>query len=234
MADGLKAVYWDSCVIISRIQRTPERIEVLEYLTEEAERNRLLIVVSTFTIIEVNRTENQKPLTEEEDRLISDYFENDYIVIRPLTIPIARLARDIAREYRIKPKDAVHVATAVFWEVPLLHSYDENLCKKTEMIGDPPLKIENPSFIDLPPFFAIPGVSVPQPDLIELATASGDIAATDPPSVRQAEANQEGGDPIIVIAGTEVASPSEDTDEGYRKFLDLELQAKPPAEPDTK
>lgn len=186
MADGPTAVYWDSCVIIHRIQKTPAHINILEYLINEAENNRLLIVVSTFTIAEVVKIDSVPPLTEEQDKLISDYFDNDYIVIRPLTIPIARLAREISRKHNIKPKDAVHVATAVFWKVPLLHTYDNNLCKKTGLIGDPPLKIENPSYVNQVPLFPIlSALTAPVPSMSELLSLTNTTASQQGESVTE-------------------------------------------------
>jgi predicted nucleic acid-binding protein len=188
MADEPKAVYWDSDVIIHRIQRTPQHIDILDYLTETAEKNNLLIVVSTFTIVEVNRADNLLPLTEEEDKRISDYFENDYIVIRPLSIPIAQLARQIARKFNIKPKDAVHVATAVFWQVPILQSYDSGLCKKTGLIGDPPLKIENPAYIGQGPLFMSGNATEENANPSASAVPPADNIAPEPDEASQAEA----------------------------------------------
>ena len=206
MADEPKAVYWDTDVIIHRLQRTPEHIDILEYLTDAAERNELLIVVSTFTIAEVVRAENLPPLTEDEDKLISDYFENDYIVVRPLTIPIAKLAREVARKYGIKPNDAVHVATAIFWKVPILHSYDKKLCNKTDMIGNPPLKIENPTYIDQMPLFAPQSASADQSAPIESEAALGDTEAPDAAEDTESVEDQELKPP------TDEETPEETTD----------------------
>ena len=46
-------VYWDSCVFIDRIQRTPGRIAVLEEITNAAEAHEIEIITSNFTIAEV-------------------------------------------------------------------------------------------------------------------------------------------------------------------------------------
>jgi hypothetical protein len=44
----------------------------------------------------------------------------------------------------LKPKDAIHVATAVRAGVGFLDTYDEPLIALTDRIGDPPLKIAKP------------------------------------------------------------------------------------------
>ena len=129
--------------------------------------NRLLIVVSTFTIAEVVKVDSVPPLTVEQDKLISDWFDNDYIVIILLTIPIARLSREITRKHNIKPKDAVHIATAAFWKVPLFHTYDNNLCKKSGQIGNPLLTIENPTYVSQGSLFVKQGIPVQEPKLSE-------------------------------------------------------------------
>jgi len=58
MPSDRAAVYWDSCVFISRIQGDPERIDLLRQLTSLAEKGKLLIVTSVLTIAEVLRTEH--------------------------------------------------------------------------------------------------------------------------------------------------------------------------------
>ena len=229
MADAPMAIYWDSDVIIHRIQRTPDHIDILEYLTSEAENNRLLIVVSTFTIVEVNRSNSLPPLTEEQDKLISDYFENDYIVIRPLTIPIAKLARDIARTYRIKPKDAVHVATSVFWKVPLMHTYDKDLCSKTDLISDPPLKIENPNYINQVPLFAaMRGVVVQEP-----ATPEQTATTDNMPSQTKETVNEESEpQPVIPVEETErIGVPESAAQSEGQKVMLADADNKPDTEP---
>lgn len=85
-------------------------------------------------------------LSVEQDQMINDLFENDYFIIRPVDIPIARISRRISREFGVKPKDAIHLATAIFWNVPVFHTYEDKLLNKNGKIGDPPLKIEPPSW----------------------------------------------------------------------------------------
>ncbi len=151
MPNPPKLIYWDSDVFISRFQKWPGRIDVLRKFTDAAERNEINLVVSTFSLTEIAKVPGlygdpakDKPLKEKQLAKVSAYFENDYIVVRPLTVDIAEMAREYVCKHGIKPGDAVHVATAIYWNVPLLHSYDERLCKRNGLIGDPPLVIENP------------------------------------------------------------------------------------------
>lgn len=153
MPSSPKLIYWDSDVFISRFQAWPGRIDILRQFTEAAERNEINLVISTFSLAEIAKVPNlyddptkDKTLDEEQLARISAYFENDYIIIRPLTMDIAEMAREYVCKYGLKPPDAVHVATAIYWNVPLLHSYDEKLCKRTGQIGNPPIVIENPTW----------------------------------------------------------------------------------------
>jgi hypothetical protein len=89
-------------------------------------------------------------LVQAQEGAIEAFFENEFVIIRTLTEQIAFLSRKIARDHGLKPGDAVHVATAIFWKVPILHTYDDNMLKKNGLIGDPPLVIEKPSFVGQP------------------------------------------------------------------------------------
>jgi hypothetical protein len=44
----------------------------------------------------------------------------------------------------IRPKDAIHVATALDGHVSALETFDENLLRKTGTVGNPPLLIRKP------------------------------------------------------------------------------------------
>lgn len=148
MANSPMPLYWDTDVFIHRFQRTPEHIAILEQLTDAAERGEIVFVQSTFTVAElVKDPESGEKLPDDKESLIEDFFENEFVVIRTLTEPIAFLSRKISRDYGVKPGDAVHVATALFWKVPILHTYDKKLLNKNGLIGDSPLRIELPTWV---------------------------------------------------------------------------------------
>jgi predicted nucleic acid-binding protein len=141
-------------VLIHRIQRTPEHIGVLEQLTEDAENGKLKIVVSTYTLAEVIKDPDGKMLSKEEDEKIVGLFENPYFIVRPVTLPIALLSRKISRELGTKPKDAIHLATASYWNVPEFLTYERGLLNKDGKIGNPPLRINIPDWKGQPNLIA--------------------------------------------------------------------------------
>ena len=147
MPNPPRLIYWDTAVIIHRIQLTPEYIDILREITDAAERGEAKIVLSTFVVAEVIKDPDGGVLSEEEDQKVIDLFENDYFDIRPITLPIARLSRQISRKHGVKPKDAVHLVTACYWDVPEFHTCDRGLINKTNLINTEsglPLVIETP------------------------------------------------------------------------------------------
>ena len=142
-------VYWDSCTFIHRIQQTPEHIDVLRQITDAAEKDKLSIVTSAFTLCEVAKVNKDVPdiLPEEQERLIVDYFENPYIVLRSVDRAVAKKAREILRfKESIKGKDAVHVATAVLHGIPIMHTFDRKLQTLTGAPCIGSLRIQAPSW----------------------------------------------------------------------------------------
>ncbi len=146
-------LYWDSCVFISRLQGDPNRIEVLEYWTDEAANGRAQIFTSTMAIAEVaylNRDCTEEQMAADVKDIL-DYFRNDYITVINVTTRIAEDAAAIGRIYRAKPPDAIHIATALFAECAVLHTYDDSrMLKLDDKIapirggGEAKLKIEVP------------------------------------------------------------------------------------------
>jgi predicted nucleic acid-binding protein len=79
---------------------------------------------------------------------VQDFFQHEWIVIRELDRATAEAAREVVWNNGVKPKDAVHVATAllVHHQTPLdqLDTYDGDLLALSETVGLPPLKIGYP------------------------------------------------------------------------------------------
>ena len=152
-------VYWDSCVFIDRIQRTPARIELLESITNLAASGGLAIVTSTLTIVEVLRGPDSSVPTDAQAKAIKEFFENDWIVLRSVDRPIAERAADLRRAHRLKTADSVHVATALHNSVVDFHTYDnDHLIKRNGRCGSPPLTIIEPNHPEDLPLFDPPAL----------------------------------------------------------------------------
>ncbi len=84
MADE-RAIYWDSCAFISRLERTADRIQALEELTDQAERGEVRIVTSILALAETAKLgQLDSLLPEEQEELIVSFFDNPYVTVRPL------------------------------------------------------------------------------------------------------------------------------------------------------
>jgi predicted nucleic acid-binding protein len=83
-----------------------------------------------------------------EARKVQDFFQHEWIVVRELDRATAEAAREVVWNNSVKPKDAIHVATAllVHGQTPLdqLDTYDDDLLPLSETFGIPPLKIGHP------------------------------------------------------------------------------------------
>jgi len=61
-----------------------------------------------------------------------------------VTRSIAEAAQDVVWNHDIKPKDAIHVATALDAKIAVLETFDENLLTKSGTVGNPSLTIRKP------------------------------------------------------------------------------------------
>jgi len=146
-------VYIDSCAYISCIQEDVGRHETVSAVVEQAKSGEIVIVASTLIIAEVVKldhlSEQGVDIAEQAER-IRLFFENDYIKFRAVDRRIAEEAAAISRQHRIKPPDAIHLATALQCGCTSFQTYDgedggnRRLLGFDGVIGSPPLKIEVP------------------------------------------------------------------------------------------
>ncbi len=119
--------YWDSCVFISAIERTPGRIQIIDVLREQASLNKVLIVTSSIVMAEVIKFVPKGKELELEMQQISDYMENPWMTRRAADNVITTKAGYLRRQFNLKLADAIHLATALHYEVDHLHTYDKHL-----------------------------------------------------------------------------------------------------------
>jgi hypothetical protein len=88
-------------------------------------------------------------LSKEHETVIQKYFMHKYIRIINCDRQIGEAARNLIWQFpHLKPKDAIHVVSAISQQVEVLHTYDEALLKLSGQIGNPPLKICHPESKD--------------------------------------------------------------------------------------
>ena len=62
-----------------------------------------------------------------------------------ITRSIAEDSRELVWDHGIDPKDALHVTSALAAKVDVLNTFDRSLIGKSMTVGEPKLKIENPT-----------------------------------------------------------------------------------------
>lgn len=145
-------VYWDACVVQSFLEKWPGRWEVLLSLLRASHdpSQPLRLVTSAWTIAEVayfGALERKHQLREAHSA-IQDFWESDAVQILEFHEVVAQKARDIVREshfggWTIKPKDAVHLSSALIRGAREFHTYDKQLAAR--VTAHYSLKAEEPS-----------------------------------------------------------------------------------------
>ncbi|HRT84713.1 MAG TPA: PIN domain-containing protein [Bacteroidales bacterium] len=143
--------YWDSNCFLKWLKKEPD-YEKCKGVLYNAENNKLKIVTSALTIAEVIYLHPSPKMTREKSDEICRMFERDYIVTISVDRVIAEEARELLWQYKaLKPKDAIHVASAIRANVVnksssiILDTFDEDLIKLSGKIGTPPLIIGSPN-----------------------------------------------------------------------------------------
>ena len=143
MPDNRKSVYWDSCAFLSYVNAIPDRISALEALLDQSDKGEITIYTSTLSHAEVafaNSEKQSETLSPEIEIQISSLWADANLVTSVELHPaIALIGRDLMRDgltrgWRLKPLDAIHLATAqwlseVGFNVDEFHTYDTGIFK---------------------------------------------------------------------------------------------------------
>lgn len=146
--------YWDSCVFLSYITNSPERINVLDALWEKiAKHPQQKIITSSISILEVAYASGDgrpKRMPRETEEAIDQLWSDPSIEVVEVFPHLLYRARDLMRNalsenWSLKPNDAVHLVTAQWvaeniGKVHELHTYDQRIRKFSAMIGNIPIR----------------------------------------------------------------------------------------------
>jgi len=122
------------------------RADVCQHILEDAENGSVGIVTSTLTIAEVIKPRGSATLTTQQEEKISSFFLHKYILTYDVTRAIAESARKLSWQHRLKPRDAIHLATALAAGVDVLQTWNS---KDFEGL-DVPIRIEVPTWTGTP------------------------------------------------------------------------------------
>jgi len=119
--------YWDAACFIAWLGDEPERVPSLRPILREAEAGNLVIVTSVLTLTEVLWNRRREVPSAEEAEEIEAFFDHEYILLVNLDRDLASRARRIIWERGVRPKDAVHVASALEAEAEHFDTFDDEL-----------------------------------------------------------------------------------------------------------
>lgn len=145
MPDDLPRLYWDANVFLSYINGIPTRLPDLDALLERSGTDSQ-IITSVISIVEVafgKAEQDGGALDPDVERKIDALWTADSPIRLVEFYPhIAHGAKALMREalargWKLKPLDAIHLATAQQERATAFHTYDTELEKYTPLIGCP-------------------------------------------------------------------------------------------------
>ena len=147
--------YWDSNAFLGWLAEEPDKIDYCRPVIKAAEAGRVRILTSALTIPEVLWIKGRDRIPADSAVRVEAFFRHEWILVRELDRFIAEDARALVWNHNVKPKDAIHVATALKRDVPIeqLDTFDGPLIRLSGKLGDPPLIIGKPSMESSLPLF---------------------------------------------------------------------------------
>jgi len=122
-------VYWDSDCILGWLKAEVDKADICRGTLDKASNGELVIGISAISLIEVIKLKDRPHLRKEQETTISEFFENYFFKLFDVTRFLSEYARNLIWQYNLKPKDSIHVATAVFNNIPKIHTFDSDLLK---------------------------------------------------------------------------------------------------------
>jgi predicted nucleic acid-binding protein len=155
--------YWDSGCFIAIVGEEEGRVEVCDPILRAAQMHAIEIVTSAFTITEVLFPKGRVRMTPDSRAKIKGFFRRSGLLLVEVDRRLAEDAQEYFWDHGVKPKDAIHVASAVAGLCPVLETYDNGLLKldgKLALPGGKVLNIREP--------IPVGALSAPTPDLFSL------------------------------------------------------------------
>jgi predicted nucleic acid-binding protein len=147
MPDEPRRVYWDANVPLSYLNGVPDRVPILDELFRKARAKEIELITSSISRVEVAYIQSERQagvLDEQTEEAIAALWSPPSPI---KTVEFYDLIGDKARELmrqgisqgwgKLKPMDAIHLATAQQMAVAELHTYCDRLLKWTNALGFP-------------------------------------------------------------------------------------------------
>ncbi|MEX1000053.1 MAG: PIN domain-containing protein [Thermodesulfobacteriota bacterium] len=117
--------YWDTCIFISWLKNEnikPGLLEGIEEIVKQVDKKEIEIITSVLTHTEMLRGK----FTDNNFEMFKSLFKRPNIVDCEVTGHIAEVAGEIRNYYSnsLSTPDAIHLATAIVYEVDEMHTSD--------------------------------------------------------------------------------------------------------------
>jgi predicted nucleic acid-binding protein len=139
-----RLIYWDACVFLSYINGVADRLPDIDGLLEQAAKRSIRLITSAVTVVEVAMAETERTsdvLDPQAEVKIAGLWQPpspiDLVDFHPLIAAGAvRIIRDgIPKGWRLKPLDAIHLATAQRMAVDEIHTYSKDWDRYAPVLG---------------------------------------------------------------------------------------------------
>jgi predicted nucleic acid-binding protein len=172
MAGSKPIIYVDTCVFIAMLtgeQRKGDESLHVAGFASELERREVIAVTSGLTKTEILEC----TLTSQQQQIMERLIKPPKVQVKDVSTPILDLAREIRNFYQeekrsgrsslptVETPDAIHLATAIYYDCPRMFTFDENDVPKGNrpkraliplsgnVAGRYPLTIEKPFSISM-------------------------------------------------------------------------------------
>lgn len=149
-SEEIKLIYWDACVFLEYVNGVPEHLAHIDvFLEQSLNGKQIQIVTSTVSITEVAfaQSEQDGQVLDEavEDRISQLWAPHSPVKLIEFHALIAEYAKNLMRHaitqqpqsWKLKPLDAIHLATAKIHGAQEFHTYDPKLKKYETYLGIP-------------------------------------------------------------------------------------------------
>jgi predicted nucleic acid-binding protein len=140
----IERIYWDSDAFLGWLQAEPGKTELCAGTLKRADQGEAVVFTSALTLAEVLWMRGAPVVPQDKAVIVRKFFRRSYIRVRNVTRSISEGAQDLVWNHSIRPKDAIHVSTALDVHVAALETFDDTLLSKSGLVGNPPLIIRKP------------------------------------------------------------------------------------------
>jgi predicted nucleic acid-binding protein len=132
---SVERIYWDSDPFLAWLQNEAGKVDLCNGTIKRAAAGEILIVTSALTLAEVLWRRGGPKLPADKLALLRKFFRRSYIRVVNVSRVISEEAQDVVMNFNIKPKDAIHVATAIHHGIDILETFDEGLLAQSGKVG---------------------------------------------------------------------------------------------------